>query len=83
LWNGFTVSLKSLGAFLFKGKHMKLSTELQLSLIDRAHKEHGKISFCGTATCWEECFIKEDGELNFWFNDSGNNTHLITVPYEE
>lgn len=59
-----------------------MKNQIKEFLINRAMEQYGEISFCGKAACWKDCFTEEDGELNFWFNDKYNNTHIISVPCE-
>jgi hypothetical protein len=40
-----------------------------------------KARFGSIAPCWgktfTQCFLIQDGRLQFWFNDSTGNTHLL------
>jgi len=51
-------------------KIKNISAERKLGLLTRAANRHPKegISFCGQATCWDECFTVELGLLVFWYN---------------
>jgi hypothetical protein len=48
-------------------------------LLDRARRKFGRIRPCAGKTL-SECFYYQDGCLQFWFNDSSGNTHLLYVP---
>ena len=43
----------------------------------KAVEQYGKISKCGNAKTWDDCFTDENGEVLFWFN-VGKDTHMIS-----
>ena len=47
-------------------------------LLDRARRQFGRIEPCAGKTL-SECFYFQNGCLQFWFNDTGGNTHLLYV----
>lgn len=55
--------------------------ERQFFLMKHAHRKYGdKITMCGRAKTWAECFTVEAGELWFWFNveiPEGKSTYVI------
>lgn len=51
-------------------------TERQL--IARAKARFGRIAPCSGKN-FTQCFLIQDGKLQFWFNDSTGNTHLLYI----
>ena len=51
-------------------------TERQL--IARAKARFGRIAPCRGKN-FTQCFLLQDGKLQFWFNDSTGNTHLLYI----
>jgi len=49
----------------------------KVSLMRKAVEQYGKISKCGNAKTWDDCFTDENGEVLFWFN-VGKDTHMIS-----
>jgi hypothetical protein len=47
-------------------------------LMERAKARFGSIAPCRGKT-FTQCFLIQDGKLQFWFNDSTGNTHLLYV----
>jgi hypothetical protein len=47
-------------------------------LLDRARRRFGRIEPCAGKTL-SECFYYQGGCLQFWFNDTSGNTHLLYV----
>ena len=47
-------------------------------LIAQAKARFGSIVPCRGKT-FTQCFLEQDGKLQFWFNDSTGNTHLLYV----
>jgi hypothetical protein len=39
-----------------------------LQMVEKAKETYGKISYCGNASSWKECFTTDNGYLMFWFN---------------
>ncbi len=46
------------------------------SIINEAKDKHGKITYCGDAKTWNECFTFDNNHMMFWFNVD-KNTHAI------
>ena len=53
-------------------------TRVERQLIARAKALFGRIAPCRGKT-FTQCFLVQDGKLQFWFNDSTGNTHLLYV----
>jgi len=53
-------------------------SRIERELIARAKARFGRIAPCGGKT-FTQCFLLQDGKLQFWFNDSTGNTHLLYV----
>jgi len=47
-------------------------------LLDRARRQYGRVQPCSGKTL-SQCFYYQNGCLQFWFNDSDGNTHLLYV----
>lgn len=47
-------------------------------LLAQAKARFGSIAPCRGKT-FTQCFLVQDGKLQFWFNDSRGNTHLLYV----
>jgi len=47
-------------------------------LMQRARRRYGKIEPC-RGRSFAQCFLKQNGMLQFWFNDSTGNTRLLYV----
>jgi len=47
-------------------------------LLAQAKARFGSIAPCRGKT-FPQCFLLQDGKLQFWFNDSTGNTHLLYV----
>jgi hypothetical protein len=47
-------------------------------LLAQAKARFGSIAPCRGKT-FTQCFLLQDGKLQFWFNDSTGNTHLLYV----
>jgi hypothetical protein len=47
-------------------------------LMQRARHRYGEIQPC-QGRSFAECFLKQNGMLQFWFNDSTGNTRLLYV----
>jgi hypothetical protein len=47
-------------------------------LLHRARRQYGRIRPCSGKTL-SQCFYYQNGCLQFWFNDTGGNTHLLYV----
>lgn len=45
-------------------------------LLHRAIAKFGRIEPC-VGRSLAECFLRQDGKLQFWFNDLRGNTHLV------
>jgi hypothetical protein len=45
-------------------------------LLSRARRQFGQIQPCSGKTL-SQCFYYQNGHLQFWFNDSEGNTHLL------
>jgi hypothetical protein len=50
-------------------------------LIAQARARYGRIEPCRGKT-FTQCFMVQDGKLQFWFNDSTGNTHLLYMEHE-
>ena len=46
--------------------------------MQRARHRYGEIQPC-QGRSFAECFLKQNGMLQFWFNDSTGNTRLLYV----
>jgi len=51
-------------------------------LLDRARSQYGPIQPCAGRTL-KQCFYRQNGWLQFWFNDASGNTHLVFVEAEK
>ena len=47
-------------------------------LLHRARRRFGRIQPCSGKTL-SQCFYYQNGCLQFWFNDTDGNTHLLYV----
>lgn len=47
-------------------------------LLAQAKARFGSIAPCRGKN-FTQCFLVQDGKLQFWFNDSTGNTHLLYV----
>ncbi len=54
-------------------------SKAEQSLLNRARDRYGSIEPCAGKTL-RECFLYQNGLLQFWFNDLTGNTHQVTVP---
>lgn len=50
----------------------------QETLMRRARSQYGHIEPC-RGKSFAECFLRQNGMLQFWFNDSTGNTRLLYV----
>jgi hypothetical protein len=50
-------------------------------LIAEARARYGRIAPCRGKN-FAQCFLVQDGKLQFWFNDSTGNTHLLYAEQE-
>jgi hypothetical protein len=53
-------------------------SRIERELIARAKARYGRIAPCYGKN-FNQCFLLQDGKLQFWFNDSTGNTHLVYV----
>ena len=53
-------------------------SRIERELIAEARARYGRIAPCRGKT-FTQCFQVQDGKLQFWFNDSTGNTHLLYV----
>jgi hypothetical protein len=53
-------------------------SRVERELIARAKARFGRILPC-RGKSFTQCFLVQDGKLQFWFNDSTGNTHLLYV----
>ena len=51
-------------------------SDQQARLIDSAKAKFGTIYPCRGQTEWDECFTRENGQVNFWFNTGDRSTHI-------
>ena len=51
-------------------------SRIERELIAKAIARFGSIAPCRGKTL-TQCFLVQDGKLQFWFNDSTGNTHLL------
>mgnify|MGYP001275450992 CR=1 FL=1 len=56
-------------------------SRIERELIARAKARFGTIAPCRGKT-FTQCFLFQDGKLQFWFNDARGNTHLLYVEQE-
>lgn len=54
---------------------------IERKLIQKAKARYGRIAPCMGKT-FTQCFQVQDGKLQFWFNDSTGNTHLLYAEHE-
>ena len=47
-------------------------------LLELARRQYGQVQPCSGKTL-SQCFYYQNGCLQFWFNDTGGNTHLLYV----
>jgi hypothetical protein len=53
-------------------------SSIERELIAKAKALFGRIAPC-TGKTFTQCFLVQDGKLQFWFNDSSGNTHLLYI----
>ncbi len=53
-------------------------SRIERELIQRARARYGSIAPCLGKT-FNQCFRSQDGRVQFWFNDSSGNTHLLCL----
>jgi hypothetical protein len=53
-------------------------SKAEKNLLEHARSRYGPIEPCAGKTL-QECFFYQNGCLQFWFNDSVGNTHLVSV----
>jgi len=51
---------------------------LERELLDRAIEKFGYVEPC-VGRSLSECFRRQDGTVQFWFNDQRGNTHLLCI----
>lgn len=51
-------------------------------MIAEAKARYGRIAPC-RGKSFTQCFLEQDGKVQFWFNDSTGNTHLLYVDQEQ
>ena len=51
-------------------------------MIAEARARYGRIAPC-RGKSFTQCFLEQDGKVQFWFNDSTGNTHLLYVDQEQ
>ena len=51
-------------------------------LLDRARRQYGNIEPCSGKTL-SQCFYYQNGCLQFWFNDTDGNTHLVYAKHAD
>ena len=56
-------------------------SRIERQLIARAKARYGRIAPCRGKT-FTQCFRVQDGRLQFWFNDSRGNTHLLYTDHQ-
>lgn len=56
-------------------------SRIERKLIQKAKARYGRIAPCAGKT-FTQCFRVHDGKLQFWFNDSTGNTHLLYAEHE-
>ncbi|MBN1836459.1 MAG: hypothetical protein JW820_11455 [Spirochaetales bacterium] len=49
---------------------------LERELLHKALEKFGRIEPCVGRTL-AECFLRQNGKVQFWFNDLRGNTHLL------
>jgi len=49
---------------------------LERELVNKAIEKFGYIEPC-VGRRLSDCFLRQDGKVQFWFNDVRGNTHLI------
>jgi hypothetical protein len=54
-------------------------SKVEQSLLNRARDQYGSIGPCAGKTL-QKCFFYQNGSLQFWFNDSTGNTHMVFTP---
>ena len=52
-------------------------TQLQTKMLLEAIKKYGKIYPTGSEKYLKNCFMLDNGYLQFWFNDKDGSTHLL------
>jgi hypothetical protein len=57
-------------------------SKAEKNLLERARHQYGLIEPCAGRTL-RQCFFYQNGWLQFWFNDSAGNTHLVSVEAKE
>ena len=50
-------------------------------LMAKAKARFGRIAPCRGKT-FTQCFLVQDGKLQFWFNDATGNTHLLYADHK-
>ncbi len=45
-------------------------------LLELARRQYGQVQPCSGKTL-SQCFYHQNGCLQFWFNDTGGNTHML------
>lgn len=50
--------------------------KLERELLHKAIERFGQIEPC-VGRSFSECFLRQDGKVQFWFNDLRGNTHLL------
>jgi len=57
---------------------LEAMSEKERKLMEQARSRYGEIEPC-RGRSFAECFLNQNGMLQFWFNDSSGNTRLLYV----